>query len=52
MRKAKLIISLGIVLAVVISIGMGLTSGPIIGIFYFFILTFIIWAIAKARHWI
>ena len=52
MLKAKTTISIGIVMAVLISIWMGIRSGAIIGIFYFFILTFLIWAIAKARRWI
>ena len=52
MSKAKTTISIGIVIAVLISIWMGIRSGAIIGIFYFFILTFILWAIAKAKRWI
>jgi hypothetical protein len=52
MLKAKPTISIGIVVAVLIAVWMGIRSGAIIGIFYFFILTFLIWAIAKARRWI
>ena len=52
MLKAKTTISIGIVIAVLISTWMGIRSGAISGIFYFFILTFLIWAIAKARRWI
>ncbi len=52
MVKAKIKISMGIVIVFLISIWMGLTSNPISGIFYFFILTVLLWAIAKTRHWI
>lgn len=52
MLKAKTTISLGIVIAVLIAIWTGIRSGAIIGIFYFFILTFILWAMAKAKRWI
>ena len=52
MSKAKTTISIGIVIAVLVSIGMGIRSGAISGIFYFFVLTFLIWAIAKSRRWI
>jgi len=52
MLKPKIKIGIGLVIAVVISIWMAITSGAISGIFYFFILTFLVWATAKARRWI
>jgi|GEM_PF-1333974 len=52
MLKAKTKISIGLAIAVLISIWMGIRSGAISGIFYFFILTFLVWAMAKARRWI
>ena len=52
MLKAKTKITIGIVIAVLVSIWMGITSGAISGIFYFFVLTFLVWAMAKARRWI
>jgi hypothetical protein len=52
MLKAKTRISIGLVTAVLVSVWMGVRSGAIIGIFYFFVLTFFVWAIAKARRWI
>jgi len=52
MLKAKTTISIGIVIAVLIALWMGIRSGAIIGIFYFFILTFVLWAFAKAKRWI
>jgi hypothetical protein len=52
MLKAKTKISMGIAIAVLISIWMSFTSGAISGIFYFFILTVLLWTIAKARRWI
>lgn len=52
MLKPKIKIAIGLVIAVVISVWMGARSGAINGIFYFFILTFLVWATAKARRWI
>ena len=52
MLKAKTTIGIGIVMAVLVALWMGIRSGAIIGIFYFFILTFVLWAIAKAKRWI
>jgi hypothetical protein len=51
-RTTKIKISVGIVAAFLVSIWMGITSGPITGIAYFFILTVLLWAMAKARRWI
>lgn len=48
--KKKIILGLATVLAV--SAGMGLVSGALGGIAYFFILTVLLWAIAKTRRWI
>jgi len=48
--KTKIISGLAAVLS--ISIWMGLASGPIHGIFFFFVLTVLLWAIAKTRRWI
>lgn len=50
--KAKMIISLGIAIVMLISILMGITSNPLNGIAVFFILTVLLWAMAKTRHWI
>ncbi|MBN2266592.1 MAG: hypothetical protein JW775_12345 [Candidatus Aminicenantes bacterium] len=52
MPKAKAVIGIGMVVIVAVSIWAGLTSGPIRGIAYFFILTVMLWAWAKVRHWI
>lgn len=52
MLKKKAIVGLGLVIIIVISIWMGITSGPISGIAVFFILTLLLWAIARVRHWI
>ena len=52
MLKPKIKIAIGLVIAIAISIWMGARSGAINGIFYFFVLTFLVWAMAKARHWI
>lgn len=52
MLKAKIKISIGIGIVFLISIWMGITSNPISGIYYFFILTVLLWAIAKTRRWI
>ena len=51
-RKAKVVIGIGIVVVLVISIWTGIASNPISGIASFFILTFLLWAVAKNRHWI
>ena len=52
MLKTKIKISVGIVMVILISIWIGITSNPIAGIFSFFVLTVLLWAIAKTRHWI
>jgi hypothetical protein len=52
MLKVKTKISIGIAIVFLISIWMGITSNPISGILYFFILTVLLWTIAKTRHWI
>jgi len=52
MLKAKAKIIGGLAAIFLISIWMGVKSGPITGIFYFFVLTVLLWAIAKTRHWI
>jgi hypothetical protein len=50
--RTKKKISVGLALVLMISAGMGLTSGVMSGIAYFFILTVLLWAIAKTRRWI
>ncbi len=52
MSKAKSIVGVGLVVIIVISIWMAFASNPIIGIAFFFILTGLLWALAKTRHWI
>jgi len=52
MLEPKAKIGIGIVLAVLISIWMSIASNPLSGIASFFILTLLLWAIAKIRHWI
>ena len=52
MLKAKTKIISGLAAVLLISIWMGLKSGPIQGIFFFFVLTVLLWAIAKTRRWI
>ncbi len=52
MSKAKSIIGIGLVVIVAISVWMAFASNPIIGIAFFFILTGLLWALAKTRHWI
>lgn len=52
MTKAKAIIAIGMVMIITVSIWAGLTSSPISGIAYFFILTVMLWAWAKVKHWI
>lgn len=52
MLKPKTKILSGLAAVLLISIWMGLTSGPIHGIFFFFVLTVLLWAVAKTRHWI
>jgi hypothetical protein len=52
MPKAKAVIGIGMVVIIAVSICAGLTSSPISGIAYFFVLTVMLWALAKVRHWI
>ncbi len=52
MSKRKTVIGIGIVLVLVISIWMSIASNPISGIAVFFVLTGLLWALAKTRHWI
>lgn len=52
MSKAKSIIGVGLVVIVAISIWMAFASNPVTGIAFFFILTGLLWALAKTRHWI
>ena len=52
MLKAKTKIISGLAAVLLISIWMGIKSGPIQGIFFFFVLTVLLWAIAKTRRWI
>jgi hypothetical protein len=52
MLRAKTKIIGGLAAVLLISIWMGLSSGPIHGIFFFFVLTVLLWALAKTRHWI
>ena len=52
MRRAKATIVIGIVMIIAVSTWMGFASNPISGIAFFFILTCLLWVIAKTRHWI
>lgn len=52
MSRPKAVIGVGIVTIVAISIWMGIASNPISGIVFFFVLTCLLWAIAKTRRWI
>jgi hypothetical protein len=52
MLKAKIKISIGLVITVAISVWMGVKSGAIPGIAYFFLFTVLLWIFSKARHWI
>lgn len=48
--KKKIIIGLGVVL--MISIWIGVSSNPLEGTAVFFVLTVLLWAIAKTKRWI
>ncbi len=52
MPNVKTKISIGMAIVLIISIWMSIASGPIRGIFYFFLLTVLLWTIAKTRRWI
>lgn len=52
MQKAKAVIGIGIVAIVAVSIWMAIASNPISGIAFFFILTGLLWALAKTKRWI
>ena len=52
MPKRKIAIVIGILAIIAISVRVAITSGAIDGIAFFFILTCLLWVIAKARHWI
>jgi hypothetical protein len=52
MPKVKTKISIGIVIVLLVSIWMGISSNPMNGIAVFFLLTVLLWAIAKTRRWI
>ncbi len=52
MTKPRAVIGLGILGIVALSVWMGIASGPINGIAVFFILTGLLWAVAKTKHWI
>jgi hypothetical protein len=52
MTKRKVVIVAGIVLITAISIWMGFASDPLNGIAFFFVLTGLLWTVAKTRHWI
>jgi hypothetical protein len=52
MSKAKNVIGISLAVIVAVSIWMAVASNPIIGIAFFFILTGLLWAMAKTRHWI
>jgi hypothetical protein len=45
-------ISVALVAIVLISIWVSLTSSALHGISFFFILTILLWAVAKTRRWI
>jgi hypothetical protein len=52
MPKPKAKIGIGIVSIVLISIWMSVASNPMSGIASFFILTLLLWAIARIKHWV
>jgi hypothetical protein len=52
MRKAKAVIGVGIVAIVAISVWMAVSTDPLNGIAVFFVLTGLLWAIARTRNWI
>lgn len=52
MSNPKRIIGLGLTAIVAVSIWMAFAADPIVGIAFFFILTAMLWALAKTRHWI
>jgi hypothetical protein len=51
-RRTKIKILVGLVAIFLFSIVMGVMSSPMSGITNFFILTVLLWALAKTRHWI
>lgn len=52
MKKARTTIGLALVAIVAFSFWMGVASSPLHGIAVFFILTCLLWAVARIRHWI
>ena len=48
--KTKILVALGAI--VLISIWVTITSSALHGISFFFILTVLLWAVAKTRRWI
>ena len=52
MAKPKRIIGIGLFVIVAVSIWMAFAANPIVGIAFFFILTALLWALARTRHWI
>ncbi|MBP7707136.1 MAG: hypothetical protein KA243_07805 [Candidatus Aminicenantes bacterium] len=52
MRKAKAVVGIGIVAIFAFSVWMALAVNPLNGIAVFFVLTGLLWAIARIRNWI
>jgi hypothetical protein len=50
--KTKVKILVGLIAIFLFSIVMGIIASPMSGITNFFILTVLLWALAKTRHWI
>lgn len=52
MAKPKVWIGLGIVAIFAVSTVMAVAANPLQGIAAFFVLTVLLWAVARIRHWI
>lgn len=52
MRKAKIIIAAGIVAIVALSTWVAVGASPLNGIAVFFVLTCLLWAVARIKRWI
>ena len=52
MAKPKAAIGLALVAIVAFSFWMGFASSPLYGIAVFFVLTCLLWAVARIRRWI
>lgn len=52
MAKPKVLIVAGMAAIVAVSAVLAVASNPLDGIAAFFVLTVLLWAVAKTRHWI